>query len=113
LVVAGEVKGELAEEFSGGCVDDADGEVVDEFEDWGSGVLGTDADVVESACAAQGEFARVDGFFYRCLLPRPPDLLRAPPEACVLTTLPGRSVLAVGRLDGCYHPPRMSTRSGR
>jgi hypothetical protein len=42
LVVAVGVDGELAEEFAGGGVDDADVEVVNEFEDLGSGVLGSD-----------------------------------------------------------------------
>ena len=45
LVIAGEVDGELAEEFSGEGVDDADVEVVGEDQDVGSGVSSTDADV--------------------------------------------------------------------
>lgn len=57
MVVAGGDEGELAEEFSGGGVDDADVEVVDELEDGGFGVFGADGDVVEAAGAAQGEFA--------------------------------------------------------
>src|ERR1700757_881641 len=44
LVDAGGVEGELAEEFSGGGVDDADFQVVDEQEDAGSGVGSADAD---------------------------------------------------------------------
>ena len=57
LVVAGGVEGELAEEFAGGGVDDADVEVLDEQEDVGSGVGSADADVVEAAGDAQGDGA--------------------------------------------------------
>ncbi len=57
LVVAGGVDGELAEEFSGGGVDDADVEVVDEQDDVGSGVGSSDADVVEPAVHADGDGA--------------------------------------------------------
>ena len=57
LVVAGGVDGEFAEEFAGGGVDDADFEVLDEFQDGGSGEGSAHADVVESAVDAQGEFA--------------------------------------------------------
>jgi hypothetical protein len=49
LVVAGGVDGEGSEEFSGGGVDDADVEVVDEEDDVGSGEGSSDADVVEPA----------------------------------------------------------------
>ena len=59
LVVAGGVDGEVAEEFAGGGVDDADVEVVDEHDDVGSGVGSADADVVESAVEAQGDVAVV------------------------------------------------------
>ena len=48
VVVPGGVELEGSEEFSGGGVDDADVEVVDEQEDVGSGVGSSDADVVES-----------------------------------------------------------------
>ncbi|MCX6408605.1 MAG: hypothetical protein NTV28_16965 [Propionibacteriales bacterium] len=54
LVVAFWVDLEVAEESSGGGVDDADVEVVDEQDDVGSGVGPADADVVESAVDAQG-----------------------------------------------------------
>jgi hypothetical protein len=57
LVVAGGVEGELAEEFAGGGVDDADVEVLDEQGDVGSGVGPAGADVVEAAGVAQGEGA--------------------------------------------------------
>ena len=46
LVVLGGVEGECSEEFSGGCVDDADVEVGDEENDVGSGVGSSDSDVV-------------------------------------------------------------------
>ncbi len=39
MVVAGGVDGELAEEFAGGGVDDADVQVLDEQQDVGSGVV--------------------------------------------------------------------------
>jgi hypothetical protein len=57
LVVAIGVEGEFAEEFPGGGVDDADVQVADEHEDAGSGVGPADADVVEAAGVAEGEFA--------------------------------------------------------
>ena len=57
LVVAGGVEGEVAEEFSGGGVDDPDVEVGDEHEDGGSGVGSADADVVEAAVDAEGDAA--------------------------------------------------------
>ena len=59
MVVVGGVDGELAEEFSGGGVDDADVEVVDEEDDVGSGEGSSDADVVELAGDAQGDDAAV------------------------------------------------------
>ena len=57
LVVAGGVDGQLAEEFAGGGVDDADVEVLDEQDDAGSGVGSADADVVQPAGDAQGDVA--------------------------------------------------------
>ena len=57
MVVAGGVQGEVAEEFSGGGVDDADVEVVDEHDDVGAGVGAADADVVEAAVVAEGDDA--------------------------------------------------------
>ena len=59
MVVAGGVEGEVAEEFAGGGVDDADLEVVDEHDDGGPVVGSADADVVESAVVAQGHGACV------------------------------------------------------
>ncbi len=59
LVVAGWVDGEVAEEFAGGGVNDADVEVVDEENDGGSGVDSSDADMVEAAVDAQGHDAGV------------------------------------------------------
>src|SRR5438128_6804844 len=57
LVVASWVDGEVAEEFSGGGVNDADVEVVDEQDDVGSGVGSADADVAEPTGDAQGDAA--------------------------------------------------------
>ena len=57
LVVAGGVEGEVAEQFAGGGVDDADVEVLDEQDDVGSGVGPADADVVEPAAVAEGDGA--------------------------------------------------------
>ena len=57
MVVAGWVEFEVAEEFAGGVVDDADVAVVDEHDDRGVGVGSADADVVESSVVAQGDFA--------------------------------------------------------
>ncbi|HJQ45649.1 MAG TPA: hypothetical protein VJ870_04890 [Amycolatopsis sp.] len=51
------VDGEFAEEFSGGGVDGAYVEVVDEEQDVGSGVGSSDADVAEFAGDAQGDAA--------------------------------------------------------
>jgi len=59
LVVPGGVEDQLAQEFAGGGVDDADVEVLDEEEDAGSGVGSSDADVVQSAVVAQGDGAGV------------------------------------------------------
>ena len=62
MVVLRGVDGELAEQFSGGDVDDADAEVVDEEEHVGSGVGSPDADVVEVSVDAQRDDAGgVDG----------------------------------------------------
>ena len=52
LVVAGGVECEVAEDFAGGGVDDADVEVIDEGDDVGSAVLFADSNVVESAVVA-------------------------------------------------------------
>ncbi len=49
----------MAEEFSGGGVDDADVEVFDEHDDVGSGVGSSNADVVEGAGVAQGDCSGV------------------------------------------------------
>ena len=57
MVVPGGVEGEVAEEFAGGCVDDADVEVGDEDDDVGSGVFSADPDVVQPAVVAQRDLA--------------------------------------------------------
>jgi hypothetical protein len=57
LVLAVGVEVELADEFAGGCVDDADVEVVDKHHDRGASEGSADADVVESAVVAEGDFA--------------------------------------------------------
>jgi hypothetical protein len=57
LVVAGGVDDQLAQEFAGGRVDDADVEVLDEQQDRGSGVGSADADVVKAAVDPQGGLA--------------------------------------------------------
>src|SRR3954470_20235040 len=57
LVVAAGVDGELAEEFAGGGVDDADVQVLDEQQDVGSGVGPADADVVRGAGQAESDAA--------------------------------------------------------
>src|SRR4051794_10569295 len=49
LVVAGGVDGEFAQEFTGGGVDDADVQVLDQEQDVGFGVGSADADVVQAA----------------------------------------------------------------
>ena len=51
------VEGEVAEEFAGGLVDDADVEVLDQQQDVGSGVGSSDADVVDAAVVADGDSA--------------------------------------------------------
>ena len=58
LVGAGGVEGEIAQEFAGGGVDDADVQVLDEQQDVGPGVGPADADVVEAAGVPQGDGAR-------------------------------------------------------
>ncbi|MEQ7011214.1 hypothetical protein ABN028_34095 [Actinopolymorpha sp. B17G11] len=57
LVALGCVEDEFAEEFAGGGVDDADVEVLGEYEDAGSGVGSADADGVERSLVAQGDLA--------------------------------------------------------
>jgi len=57
LVALGGVEGQLAEEFAGGGVDDADVEVLDQDDDAGSGVGSADADGVERPAVAQGDLA--------------------------------------------------------
>ena len=57
LVVAGGVDDQLAQQLAGGCVDDADLEVLDEQQDGGSGVGSADTDVVEAAVDPQGDLA--------------------------------------------------------
>ena len=57
MVVLAGVDGELAEEFAGDGVDDADVEVLDEQDDVGSGVGSSHADVAELAGDAQGDGA--------------------------------------------------------
>jgi hypothetical protein len=57
LVVPGWVEGQFAEEFTGGGVDDADVQVLDEQQDAGSGVGAADADVVQPAAGADGDVA--------------------------------------------------------
>ena len=49
----------MADEFSGGGVDDSDLEVLDEHQDTGAGVGSADADVVQAAVDAQGQGAGV------------------------------------------------------
>jgi hypothetical protein len=64
LVVPGWVEGELSDEFAGVFGDDADVEFADEHEHRGAGPAVADADVVEPAGVAQGEFAvAVDAVF--------------------------------------------------
>jgi hypothetical protein len=59
LVVAVGVEGELADEFAGVCVDDADVQVLDEEQDAGSGVGPAGAGVVELSVVAEGGEAGV------------------------------------------------------
>ena len=59
LVVLGGVEDQVAEEFAGGGVDDADVAVADKEQDAGSGVGPADADVVEPSAVAQGDGAMV------------------------------------------------------
>ena len=59
MVVLGGVEDEFAQEFSGGLVDHSDVAVLDEEQDVGSGVGSADADVVEAAVVAQGDYAGV------------------------------------------------------
>src|SRR4051795_4266207 len=57
LVALGCVEDELAEEFAGGGVDDADVEVLGEDGDAGSGVGAADADGVHLAAVSPGDLA--------------------------------------------------------
>ena len=60
VVAALWVDGEVAEEFAGGGVDDADVEVGDEEDDGGSVEGSSEADVVELAVDANGDVAVAD-----------------------------------------------------
>ncbi|GAY17978.1 hypothetical protein MSZK_47040 [Mycobacterium sp. shizuoka-1] len=55
MVVPGGVEGEVAEDFSGGGVDDGDVVVLGQDQDAGSVVVAADADVVQAAVDAQGD----------------------------------------------------------
>ena len=55
MVVPGGVESEVAQDFSGGGVDDFDVEVVDQDQDAGSVVDAADADVVQASVGAQGD----------------------------------------------------------
>ena len=55
LIVAGGVEQELADDLTGGSVDDGDVEVLDQEPNVGSGVGSPDADVVESAVVSDGD----------------------------------------------------------
>jgi hypothetical protein len=57
LVALGWVEGELAEELSGGGVDDPDVAVLDQDDDSGSGVGSADAHGGEPAAVTQGDLA--------------------------------------------------------
>jgi hypothetical protein len=57
LVADGRVEDEFAEQFSGGGVDDADVQVLDEDEDVGSGVGSADADGLEPSLVAQSDLS--------------------------------------------------------
>ena len=59
MVVAGGVEGEVAEEFAGCGVDDADVEPSDEEDDVGSGVFSADSDVVEATVVSERDLAGV------------------------------------------------------
>jgi hypothetical protein len=64
LVVPTGVEDEFSDEFAGVFGDDPDVPVADEHEDGGAGPAAADADVVQSAGVAQGEFAvAVDAVF--------------------------------------------------
>ena len=55
MVVPGGVEGEVAQDFSGGGVDDGDVVVLGQDQDAGSVVVAADADVVQTAVDAQGD----------------------------------------------------------
>ncbi len=57
MVGAGGVEGEGAEDFAGGCVDDADVEVFDEADNAGPGVGSADSDLEHVAVVPQCDFA--------------------------------------------------------
>ena len=61
LVVAVRVEGELAQEFAGAGVDDADVEVVDEHEDSSAFVGGAEWDVPQASGVAEGDGAGLVG----------------------------------------------------
>ncbi len=60
VVAAVGVEGEVADDFAGGAVDDADVEVVDEEDDAGSVEGSSESDVVELTVVAQADAAVAD-----------------------------------------------------
>src|SRR5665648_855629 len=54
---AGRVDGVGGQDLAGGEVDDGGGGLVDEYQDWGSAVVGTDADVMHVSGAAKRDLA--------------------------------------------------------
>ena len=57
LVIHGWVENQVTDEFAGVRLDDPNVAAVDQHQDGGSGVGSADADVVQSAVMAEGEFA--------------------------------------------------------
>jgi hypothetical protein len=66
LVVLGGVEDQFAEELAGGAVDDADGVVLDEHQDVGSGVGSADADVTIFAAGGGAS----SGLVFSTVVPR-------------------------------------------
>ena len=93
LVVAGGVDGELAEEFAGEGVDDADVEVLGEEQDVGSGVGSADADVAQLAADADGDAAGLV------------DPVVADPVVGVGVAAAGGEGFGQGRVDGARGGP--------
>ena len=94
-----------AEDLSGCVVGDGDVVFVDEDEDWGVGVAGSDAEVVQSCGSSEGEFAvAVDGVVADPVVGAGAVVARDVPARAVATGNPATNRLDVRPTELSYDP---------